>query len=208
MLSRLPTKVLWNINHHLHKPQQFLTMTCTRYIASSPTLNSKELEESKDTSNNRQVSTSFAEKAKSNAKTGGYGLVIIAGLGVIGTVVATILKELFSSNSANSLYDKAVQDCISDNRVQDKLGEPVKAFGEESRRGRRNRVSQMKYQDNLGRKGIRIQFYLQGVRNRATVELDAREDSSGYMKTRYLIVNVEDMLRTTIIVEDNRSQLS
>ena len=190
MLSRLPTKVLWNISHHLHKPQQFLSMTCTRYISSSPILNSKELEESKDTSNNRQVSTSFAEKAKSNAKTGGYGLVIIAGLGVIGTVVATILKvlpahfstniiftesqELFSSNSANSLYDKAVQDCITDNRVQDKLGEPVKAFGEETRRGRRNRVSQMKYQDNLGKNGIRIQFYLQGVRNRATVELDAR----------------------------------
>ena len=67
-----------------------------------------------------------------------------------------------------------MQDCISDNRVQDKLGEPVKAFGEETRRGRRNRVSQMKYQDNLGKNGIRIQFYLQGVRNRATVELDAR----------------------------------
>ena len=67
-----------------------------------------------------------------------------------------------------------MQDCISDNRVQDKLGEPVKAFGEESRRGRRNRVSQMKYQDNMGKNGIRIQFYLQGVRNRATVELDAR----------------------------------
>jgi len=207
MLSRLPTKVLWNLSHHLHKPQQFLAMTCTRNITSSQSLNSKELEESKDT-NNRQVSTSFAEKAKSNAKTGGYGLVIIAGLGVIGTIVATILKELFSSNSANSLYDKAVLDCISDNRVQDKLGEPVKAFGEETRRGRRNRVSQMKYQDNNGRNGIRIQFYLQGVRNRATVELDAREDSSGYMKTRYLIVKVEDMLRTTIIVEDNRSQLS
>ena len=189
MLSRLPTKVLWNLSHHLHKPHQLLAMTCTRNITSSQSLNSKELEESKDT-NNRQVSTSFAEKAKSNAKTGGYGLVIIAGLGVIGTIVATILKvliayfltcniwtelqELFSSNSANSLYDKAVLDCISDNRVQDKLGEPVKAFGEETRRGRRNRVSQMKYQDNNGRNGIRIQFYLQGVRNRATVELDAR----------------------------------
>ena len=95
MLSRLPTKVLWNLSHHLHKPQQFLAMTCTRNITSSQTLNSKELEESKDT-NNRQVSTSFAEKAKSNAKTGGYGLVIIAGLGVIGTIVATILKVLIA----------------------------------------------------------------------------------------------------------------
>ena len=58
--------------------------------------------------------------------------------------------------------------------MKDKLGEPIKAFGEESRRGRRNRVSQMQYQDKDGRKGIRIQFYLQGLRNRATVELDSR----------------------------------
>ena len=103
MLSRLPIKVLWNISHHLHKPQQCLTINYTRNIASSPTLNSKELEESKDTSNNRQVSTSFAEKAKSNAKTGGYGLVIIAGLGVIGTVVATILKVLPAYFTTNNI---------------------------------------------------------------------------------------------------------
>ena len=81
---------------------------------------------------------------------------------------------MFSSNSANNLYEKAVQECISHDKVKDKLGEPLKAFGEESRRGRRNRVSQMQYQDKEGRKGIRIQFYLQGLRNRATVELDSR----------------------------------
>jgi import inner membrane translocase subunit TIM21 len=63
---------------------------------------------------------------------------------------------------------------LAHHKVQDKLGEPIKAFGEESKRGRRNRVSQMQYQDNEGRKGIRIQFYLQGLRNRATVQLDAR----------------------------------
>ncbi len=48
---------------------------------------------------------------------------------------------------------------MANHKVQDKLGDPFKAFGE-SRRGRRNRVSQMKYQDKDGRRGIRIQFCL------------------------------------------------
>jgi len=206
MLYRLPNKVLWNLSHHLHQPQ-CMTLTFNRWVNSSPSNNSKELKEAPQTNNN-QVSTSFAEKAKSNAKTGGYGLVIVAGLGMMAVVAGTVLKELFSSNSANSLYDKAVLDCLGHHKVQDKLGEPIKAFGEESRRGRRNRVSQMQYQDKNGRKGVRIQFYLQGLRNRATVDLDAREDSSGNMKTRFLLVQVEDMLRTNIIVEDNRSQMN
>ena len=39
-----------------------------------------------------EVSTTFAEKAKDNVKTGGYGLVIIGGLGLIAVVVGTIFK--------------------------------------------------------------------------------------------------------------------
>ena len=41
---------------------------------------------------NSEVSTSLAAKAKDNAKTGGYGLVIIGGLGLIAVVAGTILK--------------------------------------------------------------------------------------------------------------------
>ena len=41
---------------------------------------------------NSQVSTSFKEKAKESAKTGGYGLVVIAGLGLMAVVGGTILK--------------------------------------------------------------------------------------------------------------------
>ena len=35
-----------------------------------------------------------------------------------------------------------------------------------------------------------------------------RENSSGNMQTRFIIVQVDDMLSTTIIVEDKRGQLS
>ena len=38
------------------------------------------------------------------------------------------------------LFQKASDQCVRDPRVQDMLGEPIKAFGEETRRGRRKHV--------------------------------------------------------------------
>merc|ERR1712032_1658826 len=149
-----------------------------------------------------QMELSRGEKAKEGAKTASYSLVILAGLGMCATVFYTVFRELFSSNSANSLYDKAVADCLAHEKLADLLGEPVKAFGEENRRHRRTHVAQKHYVDPQGRKGVRLQFYLQGViiarigigislfvskvRNKGTVQLDAREDSGGRMQTRFL----------------------
>jgi len=164
----------------------------------------KTLVESSSQQSSNQLQTSFAEKTKENAKTASYGLVIVVGVGVTGVIAYTVLNELFSSNSPNALYEKAATLCKEHPKVQDMLGEPIKAFGEESRRGRRNRVSSLTYQDEQGRKGVRLQFYLQGRRNRGIAQLDAREDASGKMQTRFLLVTVEDFLRNTIIVQDNR----
>ena len=92
---------------------------------------------------------SRGEKAKEGAKTASYSLVILAGLGMCGTVfytvfrlelfyllplmfivpISSVVRELFSSNSANSLYDKAVSDCLAHEKLADLLGEPIKAFG-------------------------------------------------------------------------------
>ena len=62
----------------------------------------------------------------------------------------------------------------------------------------------MPYTDKEGRNGMRVQFHLQGSRNRAVVEVDARENESGTMETRYIIAQVEDWLRNSVVVEDNR----
>lgn len=59
------------------------------------------------------------------------------GLGVTGILVYTILSELFSTNSPNSVYSKALDRCLKDDRVKISLGEPLKGYGEETRRGRR-----------------------------------------------------------------------
>ena len=42
----------------------------------------------------------------------------------------------------------------------------------------------LEYTDEEGRKGIRVKFYLQGVRKRATGHLDAREVSSNHSMIR------------------------
>lgn len=60
---------------------------------------------------------------------------------------------------------------FQDTRVQDALGNPIKGYGEESRRRRRQHVAHSIYQRS-GKEYIRMQFYIQGIRNKATVHLE------------------------------------
>lgn len=84
-----------------------------------------------------EVSTSVKETVKEATKTVSYLGVIVVGLGVTGVMLYAVLSELFSSKSPNSVYTKAAQRCCEDERVKNALGEPIQAFGEETRRGRR-----------------------------------------------------------------------
>ena len=77
---------------------------------------------------------------KENTKSAWYLSVILGGLGVTAIMFYAIFRELFSSKSPNSVYDQAVNRCMQDTRVSDCLGEPIKAYGEETRRGRRGHV--------------------------------------------------------------------
>ena len=63
---------------------------------------------------------------------GGPGSILFLGWNPVPLVLpfSHALRELFSSNSANSLYDKAVADCLAHEKLADLLGEPIKAFGE------------------------------------------------------------------------------
>ena len=77
---------------------------------------------------------------KENTKSAWYMTVILAGIGVTAVMFYAIFKELFSSNSPNSIYSKAVDRCTQDPKVIDAIGQPIKAYGEETRRGRRGHV--------------------------------------------------------------------
>ncbi|XP_012267660.2 mitochondrial import inner membrane translocase subunit Tim21 [Athalia rosae] len=151
-----------------------------------------------------QVQVGFAEVVKENTKSAWYLTVIVAGTVVTSALFFAIFRELFSSKSSNNIYTKALERCKQDTRVIDALGEPIKAYGEETRRGRRGHVSHTFYQKD-GVPHVRMQFYIQGIRKRGTVHLDMREDQSGNFVYRYLFIQLEDMARNVIVLEDNRS---
>jgi mitochondrial import inner membrane translocase subunit TIM21 len=68
----------------------------------------------------------LGERVKENTKTASYMGIIVAGIGVTGIMFYAIFRELFSSNSPNSIYSTALEKCKNDPRVQDSLGAPIK----------------------------------------------------------------------------------
>ncbi|XP_017859389.1 PREDICTED: mitochondrial import inner membrane translocase subunit Tim21 [Drosophila arizonae] len=146
----------------------------------------------------------IGEKIKENTKTASYTAIILAGLGVTGIMFYAIFRELFSKESSCNIYSKALQMVVDDPRVQDAIGSPIKGFGETSRRGRRQHVAHTSFERN-GVPHMRMQFYVQGLRNKATVQLEARRDSKGQLEFRYLFVQLDHYPRTTIVLADNRA---
>lgn len=108
-----------------------------------------------------------------NTKTASYTGVILLGVGLTGGLFYVIFRELFSSNSPQNIYSAALDRCVNDTRIQDALGAPIKGFGEENSRRRRRHVSHTLYELE-GTKHIRMNFYIQGIRNKATVFLEKK----------------------------------
>ncbi|OXU16719.1 hypothetical protein TSAR_004973 [Trichomalopsis sarcophagae] len=95
-----------------------------------------------------QVQVDFAEVVKENTKFTWYMTVIVAGIGVIAVMFYAIFRELFSKKSPNSVYSLALDRLMNDPKVIDALGSPIKAYGEETRRGRLGHVSHTSYEKN------------------------------------------------------------
>ncbi|KAL3280572.1 hypothetical protein HHI36_003805 [Cryptolaemus montrouzieri] len=163
----------------------------------------------KSKSNNTEIGVDvkpLGEKVKETTKTVSYLGVILLGVAVTGSLFYAVFNELFSSKSPNNVYTKAVKKCLADTRVEDKLGHPIVAYGEETRRGRRQHASHVVYNRD-GKQCIRMKFYLKGAFNKGTVQLEMMENESGQYEYRYLFVQVEDLFHTTIVLEDNREKL-
>jgi len=146
----------------------------------------------------------LGEKVKENTRSASYGVVIVVGVGVIGYIFYYLFNELFSGKSPDGVYSKAYDDCVANTKVQDMLGEPIKGYGEETRRGRRRHPSHMEFmRDDV--KHMRMKFYLKGSRRKATVHLEVSEDAAGGSYSyRYLFAQLDDYPYTNIILEDNR----
>ncbi|CAG4998442.1 unnamed protein product [Parnassius apollo] len=148
----------------------------------------------------------LGEKIKETTKTVSYTGVILVGVGVTGVIFYYVFRELFSSNSPNSIYSVALEKCKNDPRVEDALGAPIKGYGEETTRRRRTHVSHAIYEKD-GIKHMRMRFYIKGIRNKAVVELDMKQNEYGNYMCRYLLVQLDDYSGKTFIIEDNRAEL-
>lgn len=124
-------------------------------------------------STSKELGMPLGERIKENTKTASYTGVILLGVGLTGGLFYVIFRELFSSNSPQNIYSAALDRCVNDTRIQDALGAPIKGFGEENSRRRRRHVSHTLYELE-GTKHIRMNFYIQGIRNKATVFLEKK----------------------------------
>lgn len=155
----------------------------------------------------RGGAVSTAQRVKEAGRDFTYLIVVIVGVGITGGLFYVIFRELFSSSSPNKIYGKALEKCRSHPEVISVFGEPVKGYGEATRRGRRQHVSFIEYVKD-GLKHMRVKFYIQGSEpgKQGTVHLEVKENpESGEYEFRYIFVELEAYPRRTIIIEDNRS---
>ncbi|XP_065441237.1 mitochondrial import inner membrane translocase subunit Tim21 isoform X2 [Chrysemys picta bellii] len=123
-----------------------------------------------------------------------------------GGLFYVIFTELFSSSSPSKIYGDALEKCRSHPEVIGVFGEPIKGYGEPTRRGRRQLVSHFEYVKN-GLKYMRLKFYIEGSERgkQGTVHVEVKENpESRRYEYRYIFVDIEAYPRRTIVIEDNR----
>lgn len=154
-----------------------------------------------------ETAISTSQKVKEAGRDFTYLIVVLVGISITGGLFYALFKELFSSSSPNKIYGKALEKCRSHPEVISVFGEPVKGYGETTRRGRRQHVSFIEYVKD-GLKHMRVKFYIEGSEpgKRGTVHLEVKENpESGEYEFRYIFVELEAYPRRTIVIEDNRT---
>lgn len=140
---------------------------------------------------------------KETTKTASYLTILLTGFGIGGIIIYAVLSELFSGKSVNALYSKTFKYVSGDPRVVNIIGDQIKGFGEENRRGRRQHVSHVLYKRGDS-DCVRMKFYIKGSRGSGTVHLEMVEVNGQYVY-RYLFVIIEDAYQKVVTLEDNRS---
>ncbi|XP_014037217.1 mitochondrial import inner membrane translocase subunit Tim21 isoform X2 [Salmo salar] len=123
-----------------------------------------------------------------------------------GGLLYVVFQELLSSSSPSKVYSKAFNKTRLHPEVIGVFGEPIKCFGETSRRGRRQQVSHVEYMKD-GLKHMRLKFYIEGDEpgRQGTVHTESKENpETGKLEFRYIFVEVDTYPRRTIVIEDNR----
>nr|XP_046227936.1 mitochondrial import inner membrane translocase subunit Tim21-like isoform X2 [Scatophagus argus] len=116
-----------------------------RGFSTDSTARSKSSPEERDKSVSRYQGGSPKASATQKVKEAGrdftYFIVVLIGLGVTGGLLYVVFQELFSSSSPNKIYGKAFNKVRLDPEVIGAFGEPIRCYGETTRRGRRQQSS-------------------------------------------------------------------
>ncbi|KAL2777923.1 mitochondrial import inner membrane translocase subunit Tim21 precursor [Daubentonia madagascariensis] len=194
------------------RPRCILGVTQKNIWTQGPSLWKAKEDSSKQVSVHRsergETAISTSQKVKEAGRDFTYLIVVLIGISITGGLFYTIFKELFSSSSPNKIYGKALEKCRTHPEVLGVFGEPVKGYGEVTRRGRRQHVSFIEYVKD-GLKHTRVKFYIEGSEpgKQGTVHVEVKENpESGECDFRYIFVEVESYPRRTIVIEDNRFQ--
>ncbi|VTJ51575.1 mitochondrial import inner membrane translocase subunit Tim21 isoform X3 [Marmota monax] len=141
-----------------------------------------------------ETAVSTSQKVKEAGRDFTYLVIVVIGIGITGGLFYTIFRELFSSSSPS--------------KVVSVFGEPVRGYGEMTRRGRRQHVSFIEYVRD-GLKHLRVKFYIEGSEpgKQGTVFAEVRQDpEGGEYEFQYVFVEVDAYPRRTIVIEDNRGR--
>eukprot|EP00008_Paramoeba_atlantica_P004613 CAMPEP_0201488082 /NCGR_PEP_ID=MMETSP0151_2-20130828/16764_1 /ASSEMBLY_ACC=CAM_ASM_000257 /TAXON_ID=200890 /ORGANISM="Paramoeba atlantica, Strain 621/1 / CCAP 1560/9" /LENGTH=217 /DNA_ID=CAMNT_0047873301 /DNA_START=165 /DNA_END=818 /DNA_ORIENTATION=+ len=107
----------------------------------------------------------FVKKVAEHARDGTYVIAfcLFAGFAVLG-IGKSLWTGMLSPNSSQRLYQKAAKKIKQDQDVMQLLGEPLKSFGEGSRR--RSHIAAETFYDAEGRENKQIRFYVSGPHGR------------------------------------------
>lgn len=204
-----------NVFQGIEDPPSIIgTIICTqkRNISLHTNLRNKSTPEKRESG---QLSTSrlgttpnftAAQKVKEAGKDFTYLIVVLIGIGVTGGLLYVVFQELFSSSSPSKIYGKAFEKTRLNPEVIGAFGEPIKCYGETTRRGRRQQVSHAEFMKD-GLKHIRLKFYIEGEEPglKGTVHSESKENpETGKYEFRYIFVEIDRYPRRTIVIEDNR----
>ncbi|XP_075441582.1 mitochondrial import inner membrane translocase subunit Tim21 isoform X2 [Ascaphus truei] len=199
----------------LHRRDPATLKSCTPLTAKQTLCTSRSLLQVKDSKHRVSVQIrkdgaspqTATQKVKEAGKDFTYFIVVLVGIGVTGGLFYVVFKELFSSSSPSKIYGEALNKCRSHPEVIGAFGEPIKGYGETTRRGRRQHVSHIEYMKD-GLKCMQLKFYIEGAepRKQGTVHLEVKENpESGKYEYQYIFVEIDTYPRRTIVIEDNRN---
>lgn len=143
------------------------------------------------------------QKVVENTKTGGYLLVILAGLGITVVLVWGILSEFLSDISPTRVFSKTMKQIKAHERANAILGDNIRGFGDTMSRSRKNLVHQTYIVDGI--EYMRIQYHIEGSKRKGLVIVDIKKTKKG-SKYRYIIIQLDGYPAGKISIVDNRHE--